>query len=544
MQDILVSYGVGLMTKSGKQNKTAPVKTKTVNKLNLTVCLPIQLIRNDGQQNHLENTSNYLKNSKWTILDNENAVSKTDDEQTKFFQQYQKHAYFHPFVRRFLLDTNRVRLFARDDVESVTVDLTDSKDNPLNIELLVSRCELVLFQPNIAIFLLQVIPKDDEALALDTIQKLQDTFRRLYPPYYFYKNNSKLWTGGHCPNDVTIKFNNQDTVSSKIYQLNDTNCFRSEYINNFNNLSEDHNSPLFQWANHWQALLNPFTFQTNDNEKIRVQHLGDDRAPILSWIALDDIKQVSHGDWIRLCFADEPGSSRLPYAGAFMQDFEKNHCYDRYWYQDNENTMSPSRILNCGYAFSYVGSVHDGFFTNTADGAHFTFNNLYIDMGIIAHFQNSALLTMSNELSGLVHRDSSSGAITFPKREEVLGFYDKFVEFTQNYWFDEISPQQQGVELFDMWRKHLNTQKLYDEIHQELKDLVDYSELRATEELNDILTFLTVAGIIFAIVSLYIAVYSMEESYHDCWSMVVTILSLVTIIAFFYRKQIYSFFQK
>ncbi len=493
------------------------------NELDLTICLPLQLSRTDGQPIHLAFTSDFLQNTQWKLAENSQAFTEEIEQQQAqcLFQNYQRNAYFHPFVRRFLLNSDRVCRFYRDDIDSITVELEQYSADSIRVELSAKKCELVLFQPNIAIFVLQL--KNKEYLSLKTIQQLQDSLRRLYPPYFYQKQKDKeenekykVWYGGHCPVDVNIKFKNNHFVSSNIYQLADPTKFLTDYHIAIENLSKIKSStrdkaqaPLFKWADHWQALLHPLSTLGQDN--IQIQHLGDDRAPILSWIALDDIHQVSAGDWMRLCFADEPGSNALPYAGVFMQDFDKNYCYDRYWYAQDESSLLPSRILNCGYTFSYVGSVKDSFFTNKKNGAYFTYENIYMDMAIIAHFQRSALLIMSNELSELVHRDRTTGKISLPKRKDVLDFYNKFVEFTQNYWFDEISPQEQGIEMFEMWRKQLRIQSLYDEIHQELKDLVEYSELRATEDLNNKLTKLTIAGFVVAIISVYIAVFSMDK---------------------------------
>jgi hypothetical protein len=243
----------------------------------------------------------------------------------------------------------------------------------------------------------------------------------------------------------------------------------------------------------------------------------------MSWLALDNPSAVSRGDWVRTCFVDMPGNDNLPYASGFLKNFEQDYCYDRYWYTgltppdpDKSDSNDPaSRMLNCGYAFTCAGSAADKvFFNNPDNGALPIFRKNYVEMGLIAHFQKAALLAASERLSGMVRR-TQSGKLTLPERQAVQQFYDHFVEFTQTYWFDEISPQQQGRELFQLWRKHLRVQELYDEVRQELKDLVDYTEMRASATLNQRVLGFAFLSILLACIAVLAGIFGMNNIEFD-----------------------------
>ena len=79
-------------------------------------------------------------------------------------------------------------------------------------------------------------------------------------------------------------------------------------------------------------------------------------------------------------------------------------------------------------------------------------------------------------LSALSWRDSKKGSLrSYEEREsQIMSAYQHFIEFTHVFWFDEVSPQEQGVEMFAMWQRELRSKTLYDEVRQELKDLVEY----------------------------------------------------------------------
>lgn len=204
---------------------------------------------------------------------------------------------------------------------------------------------------------------------------------------------------------------------------------------------------------------------------------GDDRLPSLAFVALDNPRAVSDGDWVRLAYANAPGTDTLPYSRTFLQDFERRHCYDRFWMSAADSTDKPSRILNCGYAFTMVGMHSDNdFFMDAEKGALATFRQIYVRMGLVAHFQKTALLGAMARLSALSWRDSKTDALRpYDEREhQIMSVYQHFIEFTHVFWFDEVSPQEQGVEMFAMWQRELRSKTLYVEVRQELQDLVEY----------------------------------------------------------------------
>jgi hypothetical protein len=472
------------------------------------VCLPFNI---KGKNVDLEKISDALKGSAWQTEAPQGVA--TDDAGWPSYQRYQADAYFHPFVRRFLRNESLVRRFYRNDVKTICIELESLATGAFSVRAAVVRCELVLFQPDTGLLLLELTGAQ---LSLSQMQLLQDCFRRLYPPYLdqFTQGSQQTWFGGHCPFKVTLE-------DAQGQMLGEPGVFRGESPAFMQPYQQILSAPgadglRYPLAAHWHHLLAPFDCTGSAGAGFSIEHLGDDRAPILSWLALDDIAAVDEGNWVRTCFADAPGQDVLPYAKDFLKDFKQDYCYDRYWYQAGESSCLPSRIMNCGYAFSYVGSCRDaGFFMNQQNGAHAIFRHIYVEMALIAHFQKAKLLSFSQRLSEMVERTQSG--VQLPDQTEVRKFYDDFVEFTQRFWFDEISPQQQGIELFHMWRTKIRLQQLYDEVRQELKDLVDYTELRSAEELNRNVLKFGVLALIVALCSLGAGVFGMNKPEDMTW---------------------------
>lgn len=492
--------------------------SNTVEHLIHVICVPFRIRDKPHKRVYLQGTAKILEGSKvWKVLDDKHKLTGAPDNWSAL-QRYQARAYFHPFVQRFLYDPGQVQRFTRDDITSLQVDFGDETEKT-TLELHVLRCELVLFQPDIGVLLLEVSPVGH--LSLRDTQRLMDSLRRLYPPYLdqVWKEGKKTdqWKSGHCPAEVRLMDQSRLTVGRP-----GTYCgtfdpqksrlpeFLEPYAKAFEKPASE--QPMhFPWAAHWRTLLAPFNTADEGEGQLSAHQFGDDRCPTMSYLAVDNPRDISEGDWMRLCFADAPGNSRLPYAKRFMSEFEQTYCYDRFWYDETESRDAPSRILNCGYAFSYVGQANDSdFFANQTNGALPTFRHIHVTMGLIAHFQRAALLAASERLTEMVKREGAK--ICIPDREAVRDFYDQFVEFTQNFWFDEISPQIQGQQLFQKWRQHLRIQELYDEVHKELKDLVDYAELRAAAELNQTVSYFGAAAIVLAVVSAIAGIFGMNAA--------------------------------
>ncbi|MEW6007110.1 MAG: hypothetical protein AB1595_03010 [bacterium] len=69
-----------------------------------------------------------------------------------------------------------------------------------------------------------------------------------------------------------------------------------------------------------------------------------------------------------------------------------------------------------------------------------------------------------------------------------------FIKFTNKYWFIEVTPQEQGIEIYKQWLGLLDLQKLYDQIEKEISELAGYVETRIESETNTKMAWITYAG--------------------------------------------------
>jgi len=443
-----------------------------------------------------------LTNSQWKrIFDH-----YTKDGSINDITAYGEFGYFHPFVRRFLYGedsktTNKrsekdspIDIYKRDDISKVKITL---KGDAVPIIMEVKWAHLYVFDVEVAVLALEICGRDIELSKASDIIKL---FRRIYPP--FFKERDGIRKAGNCP--IKVQFVSDTNIDSN---FEDTDIY-------LNHVKLYKNAPI---ASHWQELLKPLIIYKTPESLTNVQYrlIGDDRIPFMAYIAVDSPHQISRPDLVRLAFADGKGEG-YPYSPVFLADFEEKYCYDRFW-----DTVTPgyewmnTRIMCNGYGFIFLGDSKDeSFFMNEKDGALSHFRNHYFNMGLIVHFQRSALLLFSDRLADAVKDFNNKDTTVFHK--SVREVFETLLKFTHRYWGSEYSNQWQGKDIFNMWKKHLETDRLFNDVMREVRDInqhLDVQEQRKQSKTTLELTLVAAVGLVFTITSglLGMNIYDVEH---------------------------------
>lgn len=461
--------------------------------------------------------------------------------------------YLHPFVNRFWRDKEIVNRWQRNDVEKLQVQVRES-DDPVTYDIV--HCTLMRIEPDIGLLHLALrYPTEvskDTPLTWERMLYQINAVRRLYPPYVGATDHA------HFPCNVKL-LGKVDMAPVSLIHEGSFSAVDMRYATGLGIAKGG--LPRHHLAPHWETLLSPMQLQplaSVDHDAAcpawHYRMLGDERAVVLTRISMAhtaDLGRIDRGNWARLCFTDKPGTDKLPYSRGSLADFEALHCYDRWWYNHRDSTNTPSRILNSGFAFHWVGSAEDSdFFHEPNAGAPKVFETCYLPMAVIAVAQKTALLIASDRLAQHGVASSPSGAPPISladQRQFVETFYAHFVRFTQRLWHDEVTPQIQGMELFDQWRKHLRLQPLYDEVRQELQDMKAWVDQRQSGRLSEEVAWLTkiamvIGGLtlLFSILALWVAVFGLgkdtslwlpEASGNIPFSPALTALVVVLIVA-------------
>ena len=389
---------------------------------------------------------------------------------TALYQErhYREFVAFLPHVRRFLYGErvagdrtvygeSPMRIFRRTDVAGLRLHLDD---RPTPLELAVVHVDLYFFYDvDVVILVVEIAGRD---LPLADAQEILYRFGRAYPAGW-------------------------DADGTAL------NCFRSvEWLDRDGAVlaaSDDHDRARFMAAvcrrqstalsTHWAWLLAPLSLDPCEDPPVAAyRQLEFHRMPILAFLALDDPRRLTRADAMRLAFASAPGGpDELPYAADFLADFEAKHCWDRFHDPARRDGWNDTRLMCSRQAFVAVGDAGRPFVVDPERGALAQFRHQFFLVGLIAHFHRAAMLMMSDRLVGTMNRLD-------PRRRESVGRFrhdiratlEVFLRFTHRYYFSEISDQAPLREVFHLWRGHLGTQRLYEELREEIGDMAGYLE--------------------------------------------------------------------
>lgn len=384
-------------------------------------------------------------------------------------EDYAAAVYMHPFLQKLLYPQEEKPALTRFEAKSKPDLLTVSLSAESSVKLNVNRLDLILFRTGVIILVLDL--QNIEPLALETVQYCLDRLRRCYVPYW--KDGSPKMV----PASVTIDAQEPLTAPNGMV--------RSGLTNTRAGLAPD----LLPW---WEKLLAPLTFQEN-KQTPWVSHVVDERLPSMAFITVKDPTAIGRADWVRLCFADAPDKD-LPYGREFLAEFEKHHCYDRFWDPEGPSWMR-SRYLLSGYQFTFVGASGD--FAETDLQTHFSHH--YADMALVLYYQQAVLLRLMARLTPGTVSDLSDATY----RAQLRAAQREWMDFLGHGWFPTLSNQVQGQDLFDRWQSQLRLPELYQHVADKARDMtaiLNVAEDHEATEASLRLNWIAMLGLIASLI--------------------------------------------
>lgn len=446
---------------------------------------------------------------------------------------YAELVYFLPYVQRFLYGEKNVsvggsckspiHIFRRDDIAQVRITFRRG-EQPVSFN--VERIRLYFFYDiDIVILAVGIYGKD---LTLDCVQDTLDRFRRVYPPYWEWRKSGEP---GRTPELVEWLSCQGEVLAVSDYEK------QEKYLS----FVREHKTPVI--SSHWEYLLRPLVpaDRTDQEGLIRFKLIEDERIPLMSYLAVDDPRRLTRGDFVRLGFAVRGGKPEtLPYGERFLQDFEYKYCYDRFWDEAGDHSWRDTRYICCGHAFTVIGRNSDPFFTDPETGLLSHFRHQYFLLGLIVHFHKAALLLLSDRLSIAVSRlDPTDLESVKLFRRDVREDLEILLRFNHRYWFHEISNQPQARDLYKLWSEHLGNDGLFEEVRSEAQDINNYLDSAGQRRTGDTvvrLTVVTVLGLIGTVATGFLGMNLIAEAEQPLPTKIIFFLMvfILTMILTFY----------
>ncbi len=376
-------------------------------------------------------------------------------------------------------------------------------------------------------------------LSLRMAMHLQDSMRRIYPAYW--SRQSRVYLAGHCLDKVTLHQRgspddqagsaNKASDSEEIEcsfgtcaaldrtpdvssgQFHDATTYLTNVITNREPLAAE-------W---WRKLVEPLRPTTTFENRqpgydgcICYEFIEDDRAVTFAYLAVPNPRTISEGDWMRLASLDDEGKSHtFPYAPGFESAAVREFAYDRFYDNTGEPPAQPKqnvRWLCSGYSFVAVGpSQGSDFYLDEYAGALAHFRRHYFSLGLLAHFQRASLLRFKHELAETMEALDLHTHRVFRRKSylhKLEQLLNRMNQFRSVYWTRDVSNQEQGREIFAIWKRKLDLAGLFEDVYADVQFASSVLSNWAQQRQADAATNLAWIGALFLIVSPTVGIWT------------------------------------
>lgn len=451
---------------------------------------PLQLMPL-GEAGLIQNHAELLQRNGSAVWREVQARLGDNDSDSAFEERhYGEFATFLPYVQRLFYGEGKqrghdsgespIRIFRRTDLAQVRLTYTGADPGPVLFDVV--RADLYFFHAIDVVIL--VLELNGGPISLARAQDTLYRFGRAYPTHW-----NAAGEGGHCLARVEWLAQSGQVLAVSDYER------RERYLEQVSR----HRAPCI--AAHWEFLLQPLVAHHSDQPgALRYRLVEYHRMPLMAYLAVDDPRRLTRGDFARLVLVMPPGPAQeLPLGVAQMRDFEQRYCSDRYWTPERAGSAG-TRYLCSGESFVMVGDANDAFFVDHERGLLGQFRHQDFLLFLLPHFHKAALYMMSDRLVDAInHLDVRDPILVRRFKRKIRRLKQVMLGFTHGYWFHAVSNQPQARELYRMCQDWLGSERIYAEVRAEIDDMnayLDSDALRRQASTVVRLTVVTIFGLI------------------------------------------------
>ncbi|GEM_PF-264756 len=466
---------------------------------------------------------------------------------------YNEYKYFHEYVRDTLFNRNeKGKLFT--DPENQPISLyyerevlptdemviyvrkeIDSKKEIINYTLKVEHLSLRIFETGIGI--LSITLYNYCLNDIDSILRINDFGRRIYPQFLgeqneYYPEPIDAVKDSFLPEKIVFKSNKIDV----------TDTFETK---DFISVKQKH------FAKYIEELLSPFEIYDNRKDRMLITPIIDDRMFVVCWYENDsvmnrlqkyilndrnqirnDMDENTNGKygyetdkkWYQYIFVD--GNGPLVQNLKMKKDLIAQSSYARF--VDTGTLYGITR-----YSFMCL-CKEDGFLYAVIRNH---MQKVYYQMAVLLLAQRASILKFNKELESIsedADRMTDDNKKSNEKRKnkkneikEILKRAERLnkdiILFSNRIWFDEVTPQEQGIELYKLALRNMEIENQYNSLRIKVGQLYDFIRIRLEHQKTDNIEKLTTISIIFAIVVCILTFWAIDFNFLRYWKGIQTI---------------------
>lgn len=505
-----------------------------------------------GSSKHTANLKSFSRifdeNPFWTQikLPDENSFSQEQGHDVNLF--YNEYQYFYPQVRSAVYGYDGIvknYVFAQDQVHNQAHYYIEKKGK--TYDLLINQLRLRLYNTGVGLLCLEC---ENHGTTADG--KPQNTFadvkninefgRRINLPYLPVKvTDGKAET--LCADSLALSI-----PALNILWKTDFDSFGKALIAKADRPQKERASmvKLSYIAGFLKNLLGygsdfRFTSDSTDPDGIFIHPALDDRMFVAS-IVNDpqvtaamigngntpypfDYKSTLNKSLYEFLFTDCDGGCSCPHANM-RQELIQEHLYSRWLpYGSIYGITAQSLVL-----------LHSGSFPPNINN----FLTIYLQIAYLCLAQLTSLVVFQKETADLAVRiRDKQRSIKISTVTALMDLQERFSAFEGQFCFDFVSSEEQGVELYDMFRKFFFIDRYVDDVKSQMAGIHQATDTYLDFNFNKIGYIFTLVGAILSIAQLFYAITPLADikTYFPMIPCLLICAFAVFVILFIYRRR-------
>ena len=391
---------------------------------------------------------------------------------------YNEFIYFHDFTKDALFNTQDFKENATSyyfEKQNISNEYNFQIKNGKYYKLKLTTISLRIFDTGVGILSFEV--ENHNYAELDDILKINEFGRRIYPQFL---------SDGFSTEDVK-------------------NSFLPEYME-VNGTTESFTQIDFQKIELASFIIETlgdiFTTSSDKKDSYFIQPLLDDRMFVLSWYGnnlfsntLKDEKYIKNDDWYRYIFVDD---GKNIYSPKMQETLTKKATYDRWMNNEWGTTLyGMSR-------YSFVVITDESDFAQDVLLKHI--QTIYFQIVTLLLVQRGSILRFSDEITAISDINPDEKNLT----TNISNLYKHYLRFKNKLYFKEITPQEQGIELYDKAREIMRIDSDITDLSSEIQSLNNYAFILEEKEEKEQMNKLTKLGTTFVPVTFIASLFGMN----------------------------------
>ena len=390
--------------------------------------------------------------------------------------KYDEMNYFYKFVHEKLYDGIQT---APDQLSQIYHFRQDLENNPRYIitttseiyDLKLTGVELKLYTTGVGLLSFNLLHDSGKILSADDVLNINQFGRRVFPPFYA---------------DITEHIESAKSICI-------TGLKTGDIVEDFTSYLTDSVDKCWKAASFIDRLLKAIS------PKIEYTPAIDDRMFVMSWykntdLVLNAVTDYSNDNnfWYRYLYVDK--DFPMCQDSKMRNTLIEEHTYRRW--ADYGTLFGVTR-------YSMVMLLKDdapGYLTTP-------FETMYSRMVELVLMQRASVLKFSDEVNDINNIPVDTQRIVLYKK--VIDLCHAYIKFKNQFYFKEVTAQEQGIELYDMLQRSQRLDEMVKDLDEDIQELYQYHSImeehdgnKKAQTLNLVMSLFTPASCLAALLAL------------------------------------------